>query len=127
MAETAKIPDQFIRQGADEKFTFQHCTRASKTDPIVPVDITGCTFRAQFRPSVDSPEVIDELTTENGRIVILDAVTGKYALLFPAEITDQMTYFNKLMVTDLEMTYSNGDQDRLWRGRFKLDQSVTRT
>ena len=78
-----------------------------------PVSLTGYTARMQLRTKVESTEVIDELTTENGGIII---DTANYNITLNISAADTALYsFANPAVYSLEMIsgstvipYSNG-------------------
>lgn len=87
------------------------------------VDLTGYTARMQLRTAIDSPDVVIELTTENGRIT-LGGVNGTIDLLIDADDTsplDAGTYRY-----DLELISPTAVVVRLVEGKFKLRPEVTR-
>lgn len=87
-----------------------------------PINLTGYTARMQVRPNVDS-EVLLELSTTNGRIVITP-LTGTITLNFtPANTVG--TYWTKGKY-DLEMTSGNGFVTRLIKGTINLSKEITR-
>jgi hypothetical protein len=86
------------------------------------LNLTGYTARMQVRPEIDSAEVLVELTTQNGRIV-LGGVAGTIALSLDAGITAEI---DKDGVYDLEIISAGGDVYRVLKGRFVLDPEVTR-
>lgn len=43
----------------------------------LPMDLTGCTFKMQIRDYLGSATVLDELTTANAKVVLVDAAMGK--------------------------------------------------
>jgi hypothetical protein len=78
----------------------------------------------QIRTSVNSPDVILELTTENDRITLLGPVDYNIRLFIDAETTARLipgTY-----VYDLELVSDSGIVDRLIEGNFKVKGNVTR-
>ncbi len=87
-----------------------------------PMDLTGCTARAQFRAEVDSDEVLLSLTTENGGIEI--DPQGLVVLVFKDTDTDGAEWRNS--VFDVEVVFSTGDPIRFVEGPAKLDPNVTR-
>lgn len=91
--------------------------------PAVPVDLTGCTARMQVRSQVDSPDVLLELTTANGRIEI-DALAGTLTLKLSAAETAALTWRNA--VYDLEVVHPGGQVRRLAEGQVKVKPEVTR-
>lgn len=113
--------DLTIYQGATYNKPFQWKTGT----PLVPVDITGCTARMQIRKSVSSPDVLFELTTENDRIVITDAVNGKYEIRIPASVSSQFLFKNGTY--DFEIVYPSGEPVyRLLEGSVEVVPEVTR-
>ena len=88
----------------------------------LPVDLDGYTARMQIRPEVDSSEVIYELTTENGDIVI-DNVLKTITLTIPAESTATFTF--ETAVYSLEMI-NGGQVTPLIGGGVILVKEVTR-
>jgi hypothetical protein len=92
-------------------------------DPAAPVDLAGCTARAQFRKAVGSSEVLATLTTENGG-VILGGAAGTIQLHMSAVDTAALTW--RQAVYDLEITLSNGDVRRFMQGDAVVDPEVTR-
>lgn len=61
----ASVYDIELDQGSDAVIPFEMYD-ANDT----PLDLSGYTARMQIRPSVGSATINDELTTENGRLVI---------------------------------------------------------
>ena len=99
-------------------------TQASKTAPKVRVDLTGAKLRLQVREKVAAATVLLELTTENGGIVVTDAVNGYYTLSLSAAQTAAQTW--KKGVGDLEVEFLDGTVKRLWRATFVVDAEATR-
>ncbi len=69
-----------------------------------PVPITGYTGRMQIREKLDSPEVLLELTTENGGIVI-DTQFNTITVNISAEQTSNLNF--SLAVYELELVIGN--------------------
>lgn len=95
--------------------------------PESPVDLTGYEVRMHIRERLDSPEVLLELTTDNGRIVITDATAGAFELRLTAEETEALDW--RTGVYDLEMVAPDGPPAtvvRLLEGRVKVVPEVTR-
>jgi hypothetical protein len=86
-----------------------------------PVDLTGFTARMQIRPSINSDEIIHELTTENGEITILP-LTGVIRVEVLPEVTATLTQRG---VYDLELV-KDPDVFRLLQGRVRISKEVTR-
>lgn len=111
-----------IDQGAtfDKKFTWM--TGVNKA-AAVPVDLTSCKARAQFREELESETVLLELTTENQRIV-LGGTSGDIHLLINATDTAAMTWTTG--VYDLEIEFPDGTVVRRMAGPVVVSPEVTR-
>ena len=92
-------------------------------DPATPVDLTGCTARMQIRSKVDSPDVLLELTTENGGIT-LGGAAGTVRRFVDATDTAAITW--KSGVYDLEIEFPDGTVRRLISGGVSVSPEVTR-
>lgn len=99
--------------------TFEREITVVNADNTVP-DYNSSTARMQVRPTVESSTIIISLTTENGRIVLLN---NKITLSITADDTTllaQGTYkYDLEIVTGTEVT-------RLVQGDFKVSPEVTR-
>lgn len=93
----------------------------------VPVDFTGCTARMQVRSDVDSPDVLLELTTENGGIA-LGAEPGRIELMLGATHTASGALDWDSGVYDLEIQFASGPNDvvRFAGGAITVSPEVTR-
>lgn len=111
-----------IIQGA----TFNDLVTWMAGTPAVAVDLTGCTARMHIRPELDSAEVLANLTTENGGIV-LGGVAGTVRRLMTAEATSALdpARFSEA-VYDLEIVFADGSVRRLLEGTATLSPEVTR-
>lgn len=91
----------------------------------LPMDFTGCKARLQVRAKIDSADVLLELTTENGGIV-LGAEPGTIDLYISATDTALITWNSG--VFDLEIEYAAGpdEVDRLIYGSVVVSREVTR-
>ena len=91
----------------------------------VPMDFTGCKARLQVRAKIDSADVLLELTTENGGIV-LGAEPGTIDLYIGATVTAAIAWNSG--VFDLEIQYAAGpdEVDRLIYGSVVVSREVTR-
>ena len=107
-----------IEQGATFYVTF---TR--KNSDGTPVDLTGCTARMQVRTAINSPDVLLELTTENGRIV-LGGAAGTVVLTVDAATTESIDWLYG--VYDLEVVTASGFVRRLLYGAVSVSPGVTR-
>lgn len=85
-------------------------------------DLTDFTARMHMRTEIDSPDIMAELTTENGRIV-LGGTAGTVELVLTADVTET---FDDEGVYDLELIDSDGRVYRLLKGKIKVELEVTR-
>lgn len=110
-----------IDQGAtfDKTFTWMTGTKAN----AVPVDLTGCKARSHFREAVESPEVLLDLSTENGRIE-LGGMTGEIRILVSAQDTAELSWTSA--VFDLEIEFPSGKVVRRMAGSVVVSPEVTR-
>ena len=97
--------------------------KAGTPKNAAPVDLTGCKARAQVRADIDSPEVLLELTTENGRIV-LGGPTGKIRIVIDAVTTAAIKWDGG--VYDLEVEFPDGVVERRLAGAVVVSKGVTR-
>lgn len=84
-------------------------------------DYTDCTARMQLRQDVDSPEVLWEMTTENGRI---ELAGNTLTLIFEEHDFSDIGF--DCLVGHVEVVRPNGDVERQYELRFKLSPEVTR-
>lgn len=108
-----------IEQGA----TFRKTLTWKSGTPLVPVDLTGCTARMQFREEIASAEPLITLTTENNGIV-LGGTAGTIELVITATATAAITWTEA--VYDLEIVFASGDVWRLVYGPVTVSPEVTR-
>lgn len=108
-----------IKQGA----TFKKVVTWQVGKPLTPVDLTGCTARAQVREDIDSAEVLLELTTENHRVV-LGGVAGTIELYVSAEDTALINW--ERGAYDLNIILANGEVVRRLEGSVSVSKGVTR-
>lgn len=93
--------------------------------PAVPVDLTGCTARMQVRRRVNDAEILDTLTTENGKLTIYSAAEGRIRIDIPA--AQSAAYAFNSAVYDLEIVYPTGNPVyRILQGCFSAIPEVTR-
>jgi len=85
-------------------------------------DLTDFTARMQMRTEIDADDVMVELTTENGRIV-LGGDQGTVTLVLTADVTET---FDDEAVYDLELIDSDDRVYRLLRGKVRIELEVTR-
>lgn len=89
----------------------------------VPVDLTGWKARLQIRPEVRSEQVLADLTTENGGIII-DPLQGKFTLFMSDADTALLDF--ETAVFELEMIAPNGDVMTLMYGDVTLRYEAVR-
>ncbi|MCP3471438.1 hypothetical protein NLM33_18850 [Bradyrhizobium sp. CCGUVB1N3] len=88
-----------------------------------PIDLTGWTFHMMLRPHVEDATVSMELTTENGRIALVDAVNGKFELVVLQADLEQLAaheYQQSLIASN------SGAQIRIWRGTWAHSMGPSR-
>lgn len=107
-----------IIQGADLDLIFTWRSAG------VPVDLTGATARLQVRGDIDSPDVLLELTTEDGGIQ-LGGVTGTVRRYLNAAGTSALTWTEG--VYDMEIVLATGAVRRLLAGSAAVSREVTRS
>ncbi|MFI6816068.1 hypothetical protein ACIBG7_26935 [Nonomuraea sp. NPDC050328] len=88
-------------------------------------DLTGYTARMQVRASVASPAVLLELTSSPAAgITITLGPPGVIDIVITAAQTAAMTWW--VGFYDLELTWPNGDVERLLKSTVTVDPEVTR-
>jgi hypothetical protein len=93
-------------------------------DPLgAPVNLSGYTARMQIRPVVQSPTVLVELTTQNGRIA-LGGANGEITLTLAASITEAIQATSG--VYDLELVSAGGIVTAILEGSVTFPREVTR-
>lgn len=122
----AVVRDLVIEQGESRRLELKWRTKAGG----VPVDLTGCSFVLQARAALSpSSPVLLELSSDNGFIVITDAVNGRfdiiidddytYTLNLPAEPTSKRAFY------DLICEHPDGSKTKLWKGNVIFYRSAT--
>lgn len=107
-----------IEQGATFIYSFTWDTNG------VPVNLQGYSARMQLRSPIDSPDVIHELTTENGGITLHLNPAGKISLFISD--SDTAAFDFDTCDYDLEVVAPNGYVYKLMKGEVTLDKEVTR-
>jgi hypothetical protein len=105
-----------IDDNSDTQFTF--VIRDAADDPV---DLSGYSAIMQLRPYIGSSRVYDELTSDNGRLMLR---TSSVDVIFPVAVTLQYTF--KEAVYDLILVSPNGRQTRTVQGKITIDKGVTR-
>jgi len=107
-----------IEKGSDTQDVF-----FSITDDGVPVDLTGYTARMQIREKPGST-ILDELTTDNGRITIIeDTGVWTVTLKFPSATTDEYSFCSASY--DVELIDASLLVDRVLQGKVTTDRNIT--
>lgn len=88
-----------------------------------PVDLAGYTARMQIRASVDSPTLLEELTTTNSKI-LLDNTAKTITLTLDATTTAAYTWSTG--VYSLEMVSPSGVVETIATGNITLVKEITR-
>lgn len=88
------------------------------------INLAGCTVRMQVRATADSPTVLLELSTANGRIV-LTPTSGIIDLRVEANDTDGLTFTSAVYDLKVEFPGANGNEYRLLEGIIKVTPGVT--
>lgn len=101
---------------------FQAYTGGGILEYNKPVDMTGYTARMQIRSKVDSPDIIEELTTENGGILI-DNINHTIIINISANKTQNMTFTNAVYSVEL---VTGNDVIPFISGNLALVKEVTR-
>jgi uncharacterized membrane protein YeiH len=118
-ATTFNFVDNYrIEQGVYREQSF-----AWKDSNGVAVNLTGYTARMHLRKSVSAADILLNLTTVNGGIVI-DPMAGKITVIFKETDTQGVTWTGG--VYDLELVDSSGKTMRFIEGEFALSKEVTR-
>lgn len=90
----------------------------------LPIDITGWTFRADVRETVEGVAVLDELTTELGNFEVIEPLAGRFKFTLKSANTTALTagkkyLFDFLRTDGVEPVYVIG-------GNFKAANPITR-
>lgn len=89
-----------------------------------PIDITGWTLRASLRRVPTAPDVLAELTTENGGFVLIDEPNGRLAFV----LDETLTALLPVGRVHFDVLHENGPEGPVWifGGSFIVKQPVTR-
>jgi len=105
--------------------TFSQLIQWKTGEPAVAVDLTGFKARMQIRKTANSSEILDSLTTENGRMSIYAPTEGR--LRFDISASQSSGYeFNSAMY-DIEVVSSDNETVyRILQGCVSAVPEVTR-
>lgn len=109
--------DFSIPQGTDLSVPFR-----LKDSEGVPVRLEGFSVRMQLRRFVTASDVIDELSTENGRVTLDD--NGGVSLSFPNAVTERFP--SGYLVYDIELVSPDDLVTRIVEGKIRVTAEVTR-
>jgi hypothetical protein len=104
-------------------FSVELQVKTPSGDTTIPDDITGYVPRMQVRAAPESTEVLLELHTGNGRITVVDAITGKLRLTISAADTTNLNWTTG--VYDLILVGQDKTR-RLLAGAVAVSPGVTR-
>lgn len=111
-----------IEQGATYERTWKWTTGTGKNKAAV--DLTGCTARMHIRETVESTNVLHELSTANGEI-ILGGVDGTVKVLLAYETTRDFIFVDGVYDIEIEQAPLHRTR-RILQGKVKISQNVTR-
>ena len=108
--------------------TFSRVITVEYPDPndastMLPFNFTGYTGRMQIRRTIESPDVMIELTTANNGIQYTNAASGELTVRMTAVQTAALVTSG---VYDLEIINGAGEVSKLLKGAFTLLLEVTR-
>lgn len=115
---SAGTHDILIEQGA----TFKQRI-VWKNSLGVAIDLTGFTAKMQARKSYTAPDILVQLTTENGGIT-LGGINGTIDLLLTATQTSALSFTSGMY--DIELISGTGEVTRLLAGEITLSKEVTK-
>lgn len=116
---------QQINIQIDKGSTFRSQIIWSVGDPALPKNLTGYTGRMQIRSDIDSTEILHELTTENGGI-ILDEPNGKITLFISDSDSTAFVWNDGVYGLEMIDTADTEDVRRLIYGDIECFDEVTR-
>ena len=85
----------------------------------VPIDLTGCVIRAQFRKGVNKGALIKDVTTSEG-VTIMDAANGVFSI-----DSFLLNWDAAIYNYDVQFTFSNGVVKTYIKGTIKITQDST--
>jgi hypothetical protein len=111
-----------IEQGVNFDYSLVFYTGNSEEDE--PFNLTGYTAKMQVRSTAESADLIIELSTTNGRIV-LGGTAGTIDLLIDADDTEDLEFGENPALYDLIITSGAGVVTRLLQGSVEYSRRVT--
>lgn len=111
--------DLEIEQGTDYE---RELTITQEVEGSPPLDLTGCTFRAQIRPNQAADAGL--LADLGPHLTVVDAPAGEALLLIPGAVSSGWAW--RAGVWDLELVDSGGRSLRLLKGAVRVSPEVTR-
>ncbi len=118
----SEVTGSTVTINALNTLSYSAYTSGGVLEYMQPVSLTGYTARMQLRAKLTSPDVLLELTTENGGIEI-DQVASTIKIVASATQTQALTFSS--CVYSLEMVKS-GTVSQIISGSISLDKEVTR-
>lgn len=111
--------DFIIEQGAtfQVKFTYQDAA-------LNPISLEGCTVRMHARRKINDPEILLDVSTINGKVIMDEAENGIIKMVVSGSETAGFTW--RAAVYDIEVTYPDGVIDRILEGKITISLNVTR-
>jgi hypothetical protein len=111
--------DFIIEQGAtfQVKFTYQDAA-------LNPISLVGCVVRMHARRKITDPEILLDVSTVNGKVIMDEASQGIIKIIVSAAETASFTW--RAAVYDIEVTYPDGVIDRILEGKISISLNVTR-
>lgn len=89
----------------------------------LPMDITACTIKMQIRPYLGSSDVLSELTTANGKIIIANGAEGKWQIYLTPSDTLSLDFTKA--VYDIDITFPSTEIHTPVQGDVTLIKQVT--
>jgi hypothetical protein len=111
--------DLEIYKGSTYRKSLQWVVSSTST----PMDITGCSIKMQIRAYVGSTSVLIELSTVNNRIIIVDALLGKWQIYLTPTETLALDFVKA--VYDLDITFPSTEVHTPIQGDVTLIKQVT--
>lgn len=115
-----------IQRGASWRPVITWYTKNLDTGVMTPVNLDGCSVRAQFRKKPGDTALFD-LSTANGKITVAALGSPAVSKIYPV-ITDEETAALSAVIESgvwaLEVTHPDGSVTRLLEGNFKASAEI---